>query len=373
MLRPQSYLILSLTTLALAGCGQLKKVDDMNANTAQMNETTAKMSASMEEMNKAIATTNQTSSAISATSNGIAASAFHTGGVIDSAQDAGRQGGSLDARTKQFDAIIGSKKVDVKIVSAGIYMQAFEYQLWNNRGIDATPNKLNELEFEAVNEFFPRVSTISHWDDIDPMALPTKPFAGDTTNQKASFNAIATELHRLNRIEEDTAEEANVSANSMFTLIANSLRAGKQVREGRARLEDFPAYVDRVLTFEDIAIKLLQARYQMLGLALLIETTPILNGLWEGFEYTSGLKKWNLDLSTLSQSKLRRYRLQFTYAERTEALLSEIGAPVKLHPSVAKIYSGMKITGQAKDMRNPDRMNDELNLLNAIKSYSANR
>lgn len=253
--------------------------------------------------------------------------------------DSGRQGASLDLRNKLFDLAVKAPKIEEKATNAGLYFLAFEFQLWSNLGQDSRTGERERLMKDAVEEFFCHLLSLTHWEEIDPFAGKNPLAFGETESERATFNAFALTLERNNRKQEITTTDNGLDAISMRNLIENALLAGQKIKAGEARITDFPAYVDIVRQHEEIAILLLKARYQMLGLAVLTQLTPIARNNWEGFKYKVWGKSWKIDLNQLNSSVVRLAAFRLKEANRARNFLAGLGEKVELDPSIAAIFA----------------------------------
>jgi hypothetical protein len=321
----------------------------MHDATMEMNATTGKMANTTEGMNKAMCE------------------------VFDS----GRQGAALDLRDKQWERLENSKKLEDKGTYSGLYFLAFEFQLWSNLCLDAQSGERERLMQDAVDEFFRRLLGITHWTaaEIDPFAGKNPLKFGNVENEKASFNALAGSIERNNRKQESAVEGEN-EAVSMLTLVETGLRAGKQIREHRASRTDFPAYVDIILQREELAIRLLKARTQVMGLAVLGYLTPMTRNISEGIKFKYLGKKWDLDFNELNESQVQLASFRLGEAIAARDMLQELGIKVPVHPGIAKIFSHMTVKnmpGEAgakvKDLESP-AARAQANLITQIKDYS---
>lgn len=314
---PSKKLVLSLALVStLSACS---KVQDMHNATLQMNGKTSSLATTSESMK----------------------------GVMGEIYDSGRQGAALDLRTKQFEMLLSSKKLEDKALYAGLYFLAFEFQLWSNVGIDDQKGERERLMKDAADEFVRRIVGIAHWDGVDPFAGKNPLAFGEAENERASFNALAAALERNNRKQEATAEKTGTETVSMLQMIENALRAGKEIKDGRARLSDYPEYVDIILLREELAGRLLEARYQTLGLIVLGQLTPITKNKVEGFKYKIWGKQWDLDLSSVNQSTLRMATFRLQEAQHAKEVLAELGREVTLDPSIQKIYRNARVKNAA--------------------------
>jgi hypothetical protein len=346
-----------LAFIALTSCS---KVNDMHDATMAMNATTAKMAANTEKMN--------------ATTNGM-------NSVMGEIFDSGRQGAALDLRTKQWDNLINSPKLEDKGTFSGLYFLAFEFQLWSNVSADSKAGERERLQADAVKEFSRRLLGITHWapEELDPFAGKNPQKFGDVENEKASFNAVAASLEENNRKQEVTAADTSTTAVSMLNMIVTGLRAGKEIREGRAKLQDYPEYVDLVLQREELMTRLLKARYQVMGLAVLGQLTPITRNLTEGVKYKYLGKKWDMDFNQLSESLVNLATFRIQQANETRDVLKELGIETTLNPYIAKIYSHATVKNFAgtKGAHVADASSaaahDEESLIGVLKNYTSGK
>jgi hypothetical protein len=304
---PKNLLPIALTLLALSSCA---KVKDMHDATMQMNATTAKLSDTSADMAK----------------------------IMTEVMDTGRQGASLDLRNKLWATITNSKSLEEKATNAGLYFQAFEFELWNNEGMDKLGNQRQNLMYDAAKELFCHLLDITHWDNVDPFAGKGLFAATSTQNEQMTFNAIADTLEEVNRKQLHINSVTNNKTSSMLDMIETSLRAGKSIREGNSQLSDYPAYVDMILANEKNAVKLIQARYHMLGLEVLTKLTPIGQNKMEGFKYKIWGSAWEIDFKKLNQSEIKAVTLRLKQANQARDLLADLGDKEELNPSLKSIY-----------------------------------
>ena len=301
-------IFLTLTLIALSSCA---KVKDMHDATMQMNATTAKLSDTSSEMAK----------------------------IMTEVMDSGRQGASLTLRNDLWSLMKNSKSLEEKGVNSGLYFQAFEFELWNNEGMDKLGNQRQILMYDAAKELFNHLLDINHWDNVEPFA-GLGLFAPDSIqNEQMTFNALSLTLEEVNRKQQHISSTTNNKTMSMLDMIETTLRAGKSIREGNSQLSDYPAYVDMIYSREKIAIKLLQARYQMLGLEVLTTLTKIGQNKLQGFKYKIWGAGWEIDFKKLNESEVKAITLRLKQANQARELLAELGVNEELNPSIKRIYS----------------------------------
>jgi hypothetical protein len=304
--------------LSLAACS---KVDDMHDATMQMNATTARLANTSDKMNN----------------------------IMGEIFDTGRQGAALDLRTKHYELVTHSPKLEDKATNACLYFQAFEFQLWGRLGVDNLEGERDRLLKDAALEFFNHMLAITHWDSVDPFAGQSPLSFGEVANEKASFNAFAIILERNNRKQELEAVAQGPGALSIRNMIENALRANKKIKAGQAHLRDYPAYIEEILIHEELATRLLKARYQMMGLTVLTQLTPIAKNYAQGFLYKIWGKKWELDFSKLNEAQLRLATFRLNEAMRARDVLAEIGIDVELDPSIRKVYANAVVKNMPGD------------------------
>ena len=129
----------------------------------------------------------------------------------------------------------------------------------------------------------------------------------------------------------------------MLNLIETALLAGQKIKAGEARLADYPEYVDLVRQQEEIALRLLDARYQMMTLAVLTQLIPIARNNWEGFYYKIWGARWKLDLAQLNSSQLRQATFRLKEAAHARDLLRQLGLEPRLNDSIAGIYANAEV------------------------------
>jgi hypothetical protein len=317
---PLPLLVLPAVALSLlAGCSQVKKLNEMHDATQSMSATTTGLSTKTDGLNK----------------------------LMGEIFDTGRQGGSVDFRGKSFDRIIGMPKLEDKIINSGLYFVALEFELWSAVGPDELVGERDKLAHDAADEFFCHLLSITHWDTVDAWAGTPLHNITDRDNERAAFNALAIVLAKTNRIGGYTSEVHQTDSLNMNKLIENALFAGKEIRDGKKKLSDYPSYVAVVLANEEHAIRILKARYQALGLVVLSELTSIGENDIEGLKYKVLGKQWNIDFSQINDARLEFYRSQLAEANRARDVLRQIGESVEIDPEVKKIYTHAQVQEQA--------------------------
>jgi hypothetical protein len=323
--------------LLLTGCQERQQLKDMHNNTQQMNDTITKMAATTEAMK--------------GYTEVLATDSHDLKGMTGELYDALRQGTALQIRKMLWETLFEDEGLDSKLVNSGLYFVAFEFELWSGLGQDGSSERRDLLAKDAVREFFNHLRLVSHWDGsgLNPFAQPAKRIASlefsykDTLNEKAVFNALSVTAHIKNRKQEFSADQSGIDSYSMYSLIENGLRAGRQIQSGKKKLEDFPEYVNEVLQNEDLAKRLLQARYNMLGLISLGKLSKISESFYQGIKLKMFGSKWSFDLNKLNQSQLRFVRDRFVEAQETRKLVEELGLKTQLNKDIKKMLSNLTL------------------------------
>lgn len=369
----------------LVACQEKQQLKEMHDNTEQMNATTAKMSATTDQLLAKTGSVESTTTKVADVSekmNGkmtdIVSNSQSTLSLMSELYDSGRQGAALDLRMKIWKEIVEQEDLGAKVVNSGEYFLAFEFELWSGLGQDQNPTRRDLLARDAVKEFFNHVKIVSGWSakDSNAFAQPgSRVKSGEyfvtteTLNQKAVFNALSAALHQTNRKQEFSADRNSLEVLSMYSLIEKSLRAGAQIKLGEKKLEDFPLYVNEVLKSEKLAIRLMQARYSMLGLVLLGRVTDIGWDLGTGARLKIFGSPWTLDLSHFNQSEIRFFRAHLTEAQKAKTLLQDLKMPVVLDPSLKKIYANARVLDVDPTIAEASLSLDVKDFSQALKEY----
>lgn len=323
---------LSLLLALLAVLPSCAKVKEMHDATMQMNKTTSQLAVTSDDATKLMAELN----------------------------DQGRQGAAVDIRNKSYLVMAGRTKFEEKAFAAGLYFQSFEFQLWNLHGKDLLPGRRDVLMRDAAYDFFNRLLAITHWEEVDPFAGTGLLSFLDSENEKMSFNAYALSLHENNRMNMIYSPDSPNEPVSMRTMIETALLAGIEIREGRKQLSDYPEYVDVILANEKNAIRLMQARYQILGLVVIDQFNEISQSKFKGFKYKILGSSWDIDMQKESQSKLALANRRIQEANRARSLLSQLGLETNVNENIAKMYASAKVKNAALSPVNSATVNGKV-------------
>lgn len=336
----------------------------MEGHTAKMVEITEKMEATTSQVNKSVEATNhemvetkgsitrmaekmdhlsETTDSLNGTieelrdsTHGLDTKIGAVKNGIDQTYDGLRQGDSSAARRQSFEAMIKARSHEKKLSEAALYFAGFEFQLFNGLGLDAEPGRRDKMILGSVQQFFKDVYEVYNYNpETYPLADPD---LGDAANLEASFNAIAAALHKDNPKQKEALvalKKENESHEEMHFLkiIKGALSEKQSLNSGKLNLSQISEINREVLNNEEIAVKLLQARWSFLMVSAMDKNVKFKKG--GAFKYfISGWKiisKWELDFKKINSSALEEQHLYLKKAFETRELLTSIGVPTKTH------------------------------------------
>ncbi len=326
-------LCLSALTLA-SGCSMIRDFKEMKKATGEMKYTTRKM-------NEALGSTDGKIQDMKDSMDNVSADL--------------RQGDSFAVRRDNLQLVKGAETIELKAQLAGVYLMAFEYQLFPVQGPvpEAFRERLQEL---AVQEFFLAMKEFVRSDrpwhqDVKRWLITDEDVNSATTdNAQMCLFAFAVALDRLNVKQEMRAKNTGEKPVSMLSLIQNALLT---------RDTAIPAY-RQVLNFEALAVYLLQLRYNGLAAAALDNVTGladmnILRQLWR-VKYG-----WELDFKSLNDAQISFFNEWGLMALDARNFLGRIGVAPRMNLSLLRIFGNMQVTNtRVSDPRLAARRTDFL-------------
>lgn len=258
--------------VVLAGCSEVKKVDEMKDNTSEMNQTTkslrdktAEMKDGLDKMSKSTDEMNEQTKKLGALTEEVASSTA-------SLFDAMRQGDTSHLRREGFDKLMKESTLQGRVAEAGLYNQAFEFQVLGSVGKDKDQEFRDLLYHQAMLEFFLKIDEVAPklgkvWPDAKPS------LDDDEENRASAFNAIAFALHQVNR--KQLADTTYGKPMSIYDLIIVSLSMKPDIDAGRIVLPRGSSFIKEVLSHPDRVQQLLQTRYNMFAYGMLGATTNL--------------------------------------------------------------------------------------------------
>lgn len=255
---------------------------------------------------------------------------------LDNTYDSLRQGDSLAARRAAFRGVIESKSHEKKLSEASLYYAGFEYQLFNGVGLDSENGRREKLILSGIQQFFKDIYEVYNYDpEVNPLADPT---LSEAANLEASFNALAAALHKDNPKQKEALEALkvrgveNYQETHFLKIIKEALSKKQDLQEGKLSLAQISDIHREVLNNEQIAIKLLQARWSFLLVSALDKNIQFKKGGHYYKYLVSGWKlvaKWDLDFAKLNKSQIEEQHLYIKKALETREFLQQLGIPTK--------------------------------------------
>lgn len=316
--------------------------------------------------------------------------------VMGNVADTGRQGGSADLRMKLLDRMEAKQEIGTKVAMAAIYYASFEEQLWSGVGEDDSDEKHQSLMYQAVHEFFGDIR------EYLPKDLAPNPVAQvgphdeirSDINKQANLNALSAAMGWNNRKQAEAVKKHRLNSTaSMFDMIADSLRAGKDLAAGRIEKSSLPPYQEEVLANKPIAIRLIENRLNFLPMFVMAELMPYsalsstvgssilpqrqasLEGAWaklmsghamasakeavdaietfgkatakEGLMvYANQPSQWQVMIDKMDEPAISRLSGYLQEYQDTKALAQAVGLPTELDPRVKAFVKGLSYVTQ---------------------------
>lgn len=257
----------------------------------------------------------------------------------------GRQGGTRKSRVDALDLLVKAETLENKLVQAGAYYNALEFQLYKADGFREDDASKQERLFQvAVSE---TTKIIKDFDviEIDPtkklsdaITPPGSKTITDATTGESkdiyfgnanyddarNYAAMAMAMHQLSERQMDAAarykaQGQKFTAVTFFDVISKILSNKKSCDADPTALNIVPAYVFEGLKVSKDLEKLLQVRMNMMaGTALMVLGSPIKPDPEKGFVVTA----------TAVQIKDATQRLMLAAQARGLLLQSGLSAPM---------------------------------------------
>jgi outer membrane murein-binding lipoprotein Lpp len=307
----------------VAGCGELKKVDEMHDSTAEMNKTTGKMNETTSEMNSKMKSMEAKTTTLSQ--------------MTDELYDTLRQGNSLQLRREAYDAVLKAPTFFKKTSEAGKYFMSFEFQVMNNLGQDLEPGKRDVLAQQEAQEFFMEIEELAPRDgSINPTASPNSDKITSQENRTASFNAMAVTSHQMNRKEVRTGKlSREFAARSLYSMIEEALLAPRDKAQS--------GYIREIMAHQEKAIQIVQTRLNMFPMMFIDLVSKISErSFFEKAEMM--VLGWECDLDSLNATQIEFYQTEvLDQAIQAKQLLVKLGLQPKMDSTLLRLLQKMKI------------------------------
>lgn len=306
----------ALSLALLAGCSEVKKLDDMKETTGDMKSTT------------------------------------------DELYDTLRQGNSLQLRREAYESVLKAPTLYKKVSEANKYMMSFEFQIWNKLGQDKEGQKRDLLGQQAAMEFFMEMEELAYQIEVDPTVEP-KLMENDpddkqsavlsgmdiysAKNRSASFNAMALSMHQVNRKQvRATMQHPEEKQMSLYSMMEEALLAPRNVAQ--------KGYAREVMAHEELAIKLLQARYNFMPMVFIDSVSHVGTKSFPGKIYQT-VWSWTLDLDSLNATQIEYFQTEvLVHAVAAKNLLIKLGVKPELNFKVKGMLKSMEIVSGKKKL-----------------------
>lgn len=346
---------------------------DLNTNTKDLNATTKNLAETSNDMRDRMARMEKSTDELKKLTENLKNQSAEI-------YDASRQAVAMNSRRDLLESVYKAESGGQKAVFAALYFKAFEFQFWTGADKDASEDRRLSLMADATKEFF---KAVQEFGDADPSAEPdpiaqrdAKSPLRSAANKQATFNALALTMHESNSKQEDMLKDRKgLKLVTMYSLITDGLAAEKSSSQ-----QDLPEYQKVVLENKELALKLLQARHNILLAVFLKDTlnksivaaggadeakpsvTASIKNMFNKLisegkaaaniylqpKTTGNPYIWevNLDQYNLQQTLLLNLYLRGCMQARTA--LSDVGVKPVIHAHLATIIKGAKITGGTK-------------------------
>ncbi len=327
--------------LALTGCSAVSDMDTMTKSTgdldakmgasnqtmAGMSTTTTDLDGKMSNMNDTMNGMNTTMQSLNNVTNGMSA-------TTNQLYLALRQGNSETIRAKALEDMEANSAVETKILYAGIYMIAFEFQVWTGEGLDdeARREVLYQDAFIQFDKDMRRYmgATLS----LDPTS---------TDPAMENLYALSATLHMLNPLQEILVKDhKGIKASSMLTLIESVLRKNKELESGKVQWDDLKPYEQEALSAASDLQYIVKLRANFIPALVISKFTNL-----EYASFTTKIQKLTLgftaDFQDIGLAALYTYRDYMKEANANRIFLKSIGLDPEYNCRLNLLYKGMKM------------------------------
>jgi hypothetical protein len=361
------------TILALSSCS---KINDMHDATMDMDSRMADMQKDMQDVdtktqqldNQTTQVAAQTQQVVSLTeqlkelTQELAELTSGLGQTTQSTYEDLRQGNSVTLRAYALKQMTNAKAIEEKLSFAGIYMQAYEFQLWKGTGMD-DQSVLQGLYYEGFLEFFKDVREFEDgsW-NLDPTS---------TSMTNEDLYALAATMHEVNQnaVALDTAN--NTPQVSILSLIKDTLAKKKDFESGKITWNSLQPFEQEILDSEQDAVYLLRLRENFLAIMTLSQLS---NLEYEGFIAKLGnfLLGITPDFTDLNLAQIDTDTTWIQEANTTHDWLVANGYDPMINWKLAHLYAPLKMpdTSTLAEPRK-DAMNAFIQQIQIFQKYPA--
>ena len=340
--------------LTLAACSQARQLTEMHDSTAAVSDTTKQMNDSVHETNKdmgkVVGSLEATNTGMQSVDSKLTLMNTSLDGMKSQLQNlssttsglcqGSRQALALQSRDQLLDDVESlAADSSAKIALAGKYFKAFEFQAWGICGT-ASPEEREILMGQGAQEFFFTIQRfVNEGDTVHPRAqtsLDSGHIINNAANKDASFNAVSVTMHLLNHLQELKLKELAGQAQpvSMYSMIKDSLALESKVNAGSVASANLKDYQRIVLQNRPTAIRLLQARQNMMLAIYLKKVKELVVGFGAGVPDSIAIiaaklnTPWKFSIDKLSVVELQELTTFLNASMETRQFLKSNGLPL---------------------------------------------
>jgi hypothetical protein len=241
-----------------------------------------------------------------------------------------RQGNSLTIRSQRLQEMERTPVIEAKILEAGEYFMAYEFQLFKFFGFDNSVN-VDNLKNQAIEQFSRDVRRYMHGSTAIEMKSPS----GDQYN----LYALAVAMHRINPNEEQLIKDQKVPQVTIMHMIESAL-------DRKAQLDTDPSkkltWEHQVLTNEGDMVYMLQLRANFLA-GMVLEK---ISGIQEVGDLTKVCRliwSYDVDLTRPNLSQLQEYESWMSESVRVKEFLTQHGYSARIDGKTATLFRNMNV------------------------------
>jgi hypothetical protein len=293
--------------LVLTGCTQLDQLKSVTNSTNSMSDTTKQLS--------------QTTDGMSATTTALYQNL--------------RQGNSVQTREQALATMDVSKTQEEKILYAGIYMMAFEFQLWTGKGPD------DEVRRESLfNDLFIQLDKdIRNYITSANLSLdPTS-----TDNNMMNLYALAATLHMINPMQQTlVANNPSIPSYTVLSLAEQALEDNVAINNGSKSIASLPLWENQALQNDGDLLYMIQLRANFIPALVVSKFTNV-----EYAGITTKAKDLGLgftaNFSDVGVVALNTYGDYMKEANANRDFLTSIGSSAQYNSRLNLLYKNMQL------------------------------
>lgn len=310
-------------------------VSGMRTQTEKVTEGVEKMKTEIQSVREQLNSTNRSLDKLQSQLGGVGSDMGGLRVGIEEVYDGLRQGDSSSSRRASFDSLIKAQSHEKKLSEASLYVSGFEYYFWRDFGLDSLESRRDILVFRSVQQFFKDVFEIYNF---KPSVFAfADPSINDYYNKEATFNVLASVIHldnpkQIENIKLMKEKGIDIPRLTINSLIESAIRAKFDMESGKKSLDDLKSYEKEILSNYDVAVKLLQARWNFITVACLDKSFVVKNGGTYTKYFRAAWKlmqTWELDFTKLNSAQIEEVRVNLIQAVQTRKFLDSVGIPTK--------------------------------------------